>query len=126
MQVLTGVPQIHSCEHLCAVWLWNLHVSKLVSLYGRSLPVATRVRCSATATPASLQVWLQEFAWTVEEKDEKYLKRAADGQVGEQLAHEPMFCFGNHLKPYTSASWAVTVSLKRVKNLHAQGTAQKP
>ncbi len=41
-----------------------------------------------------MQVWLQEFAWTVEEKDEKIQKRAADGQVGEQLANEPIFCFG--------------------------------
>jgi len=40
-------------------------------------------------------VWLQEFAWTDEEKYEKYLKRAADGEVGEQLAKEPMFCFGD-------------------------------
>jgi hypothetical protein len=41
-----------------------------------------------------MQVWLQEFTWTEEEKHEKYQKRAADGEVGELLAKEPMFCFG--------------------------------
>lgn len=43
------------------------------------------------------QVWLQEFAWTEEEKHEKFLKRAADGEVGELLSNEPMFCFGDPL-----------------------------
>ena len=52
-----------------------------------------------------LQVWLQEFAWTVEEKEEKVLKRAADGVVGEQLANKPMFCFGEVLQQhFTTAS----------------------
>jgi hypothetical protein len=41
-----------------------------------------------------MQVWLQEFAWTEEEKQEKSQKRAADGEVGELLAKEPLFCFG--------------------------------
>ena len=45
------------------------------------------------------QVWLQEFAWTEEEKQEKFLKRAADGEVGEQLSNEPMFCFGEPSSP---------------------------
>lgn len=44
-----------------------------------------------------MQVWLQEFAWTEEEKQEKFQKRAADGEVGELLAKEPMFCFGEGL-----------------------------
>lgn len=57
---------------------------------------AERFTISAVALSRDLlmQVWLQEFAWTLEEKHEKYLKRAADGEVGEQLANEPMFCFG--------------------------------
>ena len=49
------------------------------------------------------QVWLQEFAWTEEEKHEKFLKRAADGEVGELLSNEPMFCFGNPSSPLLSS-----------------------
>ncbi|CAL5228579.1 g11737 [Coccomyxa viridis] len=40
-----------------------------------------------------LQEWLQEFAWTEEERDVKFRRRAADGEVGELLSKEPMFCF---------------------------------
>ena len=49
------------------------------------------------------QVWLQEFAWTEEEKHEKFLKRAADGEVGELLSNEPMFCFGDPSSPLLSS-----------------------
>ncbi|CAL8466201.1 g5737 [Coccomyxa elongata] len=43
-------------------------------------------------TPA-LQVWLQEFAWTEDEKEAKIERRNRDGPKGRQLAKEPMFCF---------------------------------
>lgn len=39
------------------------------------------------------QVWLQEFAWTEEEKAAKIERRNRDGAIGRQLAKEPMFCF---------------------------------
>ncbi|CAL8466200.1 g5736 [Coccomyxa elongata] len=42
-----------------------------------------------------LQVWLQEFAWTEEEKWAKIERRNRDGPRGQQLAKEPMFCFDN-------------------------------
>lgn len=38
-------------------------------------------------------MWLQEFAWTEEEKGEKVARRERDGPKGRQLAKEPMFCF---------------------------------
>ncbi len=40
-----------------------------------------------------LQVWLQEFAWTEDEKAAKVERRDKDGPQGRQLAKEPMFCF---------------------------------
>ncbi|BDA51093.1 hypothetical protein COCOBI_17-3130 [Coccomyxa sp. Obi] len=43
-------------------------------------------------TPA-LQVCLQEFAWTEDEKAAKIERRNRDGPKGRQLAKEPMFCF---------------------------------
>lgn len=40
-----------------------------------------------------IQVWLQEFAWTEDEKAAKIERRTRDGPKGRQLAKEPMFCF---------------------------------
>lgn len=42
---------------------------------------------------ALLQVWLQEFAWTADEKLAKMERRNRDGPKGRELAREPMFCF---------------------------------
>jgi hypothetical protein len=42
---------------------------------------------------ALLQVWLQEFAWTEDEKAAKIERRSRDGPKGRELAGEPMFCF---------------------------------
>lgn len=40
-----------------------------------------------------MQVWLQEFAWTEDEKETKMERRNRDGPKGRQLAKESMFCF---------------------------------
>lgn len=42
-------------------------------------------------------MWLQEFAWTEEEKQAKVERRNRDGPRGQQLAKEPMFCFDTAL-----------------------------
>ena len=39
------------------------------------------------------QVWLQEFAWTEDEKLAKLQRRNRCGPQGRQLAKEPLFCF---------------------------------
>lgn len=43
-------------------------------------------------------MWLQEFAWTEEEKGEKVARRESAGPKGRQLAKEPMFCFETAFK----------------------------
>lgn len=46
-----------------------------------------------------LQVWLQEFGWTEEEKTSKIAKRGdVHGIVQDALKKEPMFCFGTAVK----------------------------
>ena len=46
-----------------------------------------------------LQVWLQEFGWTEEEKTAKLANRGGiAGPVHEALKNEPMFCFGTAVK----------------------------
>ena len=53
------------------------------------------------------KVWLQEFAWTEEEKHAKFLKRASDGELGEQLSNEPMFCFGKEYEQVACISFLI-------------------
>lgn len=45
------------------------------------------------SSSVNIQVWLQEFAWTEDEKAAKIERRSRDGPKGRQLAKEPMFCF---------------------------------
>ena len=46
-----------------------------------------------------MQVWLQEFGWTEEEKAAKVAKRGdINGFVQQALSKEPMFCFGTAVK----------------------------
>lgn len=46
-----------------------------------------------------LQVWLQEFAWTEEEKAAKLAQRGSvAGSISTSLQNEPMFCFGTAVK----------------------------
>jgi hypothetical protein len=49
--------------------------------------------CPECEAQCALQVWLQEFAWTEEEKQGKLERRNRDGPQGRHLAKEPMFCF---------------------------------
>lgn len=44
------------------------------------------------------QVWLEEFAWTEDEKAAKIARRNADGPRGQELAGQPMFCFESAMK----------------------------
>lgn len=56
-----------------------------------SLVCVTNVRAA--------QVWLQEFAWTEEEKISKLAQRSSvAGTISTTLQHEPMFCFGTAVK----------------------------
>ena len=100
-----GTPAAHAQPHTCR----EARQSACQQAYEAMLqPVSwgSVLRC-VDSRPGCAQVWLQEFAWTVEEKEEKFRKRAADGRVGAQLANEPMFCFGDLPASHTSASWAV-------------------
>jgi hypothetical protein len=53
-----------------------------------------------------LQVWLQEFAWTEEERESQLRQRASslragsDAHAAAELAHEPLFCFETALKMF--------------------------
>ncbi len=49
--------------------------------------------CNCSSSTSNIQVWLQEFAWTEDEKAAKIERRSRDGPKGRQLAKEPMFCF---------------------------------
>ncbi|CAL5228580.1 g11739 [Coccomyxa viridis] len=85
--------KLHACRSYCYTW-YGMLPAQIVET-GAALTwafFAFPMQHLDEKAPL-LQVWLQEFAWTVEEKDEKIQKRAADGQVGEQLANEPIFCF---------------------------------
>jgi hypothetical protein len=39
------------------------------------------------------QAWLQEFAWTEDDKAAKQARRRACRECGGRLARQPMFCF---------------------------------
>ncbi|BDA51092.1 probable phospholipase A1-Igamma1, chloroplastic at C-terminar half [Coccomyxa sp. Obi] len=89
--------RIHTCRSYMYTW-YGLLPLQLVE-------TAAAVTWSFFAMPAvhldedtpDLQVWLQEFAWTEEEKKSKIERRNRDGPRGQQLAKEPMFCFDSAL-----------------------------
>ena len=56
-----------------------------------------------------MQVWLQEFAWTEEEKPRKLARRNTSGPAGVEesdIAKEPMFCVETMMK---SLYWSLLI-----------------
>ena len=58
--------------------------------------LAICLRSVPELAPSPVQVWLQEFAWTEEEKAERLSIRSSSGvcpDTNDGLSKEPMFCF---------------------------------
>ncbi|EIE21255.1 alpha/beta-hydrolase [Coccomyxa subellipsoidea C-169] len=85
--------KIHSCRSYMYTWYGLLPL--------QVVETGAAVTWSFFAMPAThldedmpaLQVWLQEFAWTEDERAAKVERRNKDEPQGRQLAKEPMFCF---------------------------------
>ncbi|BDA51087.1 hypothetical protein COCOBI_17-3070 [Coccomyxa sp. Obi] len=91
--VMLWYVRVHSCRSYIYTWYGLLPLQVVES--------AAAVAWAFFAMPAvhmdddtpALQVWLQEFSWTEDEKAAKIERRNRDGPTGRQLAKEPMFCF---------------------------------
>ena len=63
------------------------------------MTVLDLLRWRCFIAPDVVQVWLQEFGWTEEEKASKMALRGdINGFVQRDLQGEPMFCFGTAVK----------------------------
>ena len=84
-------------------------ISKHIRLAKRFRVQQTRALGACATMPRSIaapQAWLQEFAWTADDKAAKQERRSTCGESGGLLAAQPMFCFEQAMR---SLYWSTLV-----------------